>query len=236
MQHRDKSPPNILIRVGNWDLPLVIRRNGRARRVILRLDRDGEAATVTLPPHASERDGIALAMRSSSWLAARLARLPARVPFDVGAVVPVLGRPHLIIANSASSGITAADGTLAVGGRHDGVAQRLHRWFRQQARHELSRRAGDKAARIGRAIGGISVRDPTSRWGSCTADGRLSFSWRLIMAPATVLDYVAAHEVAHLAVKGHGPAFWAMVRTLTDGMDEARVWLRRDGDALHRYG
>jgi predicted metal-dependent hydrolase len=100
----------------------------------------------------------------------------------------------------------------------------------------LTQRVREKTVLLGRAAGRISVRDPVSRWGSCAASGNLSFSWRLILAPEMVLDYVVAHEVAHLAVRGHGPLFWKTVAGLTEGTAEARAWLRRHGAGLHRYG
>ncbi|MCU0837135.1 MAG: M48 family metallopeptidase [Rhodospirillales bacterium] len=233
---RPAPAATLRIPVGERELALVIRRHRRARRVILRLDRGGEAAVVTLPPLVPETEAIALALRSSDWLRTRLATLPPHVPFAVGAELPLLGRPHRVIAAPAAKRIVAADATIAVPTTSGDVSQQLHRWLRRQARAEIGHRVAAKATQIGRPVGRIAVRDQTSRWGSCAANGNLSFSWRLIMAPAAVLDYVVAHEVAHLAVKGHGRAFWALVRTLTTGVDEARAWLRCHGDSLHRYG
>jgi predicted metal-dependent hydrolase len=109
-------------------------------------------------------------------------------------------------------------------------------FLRHEARRELSARAGEKAQRIARRPGRISIRDTQSRWGSCSSDGDISFSWRLILAPEPVLDYVVAHEVSHLVHLDHGPRFWALVEKLAAEVAGPRRWLRRNGGALLRYG
>jgi predicted metal-dependent hydrolase len=94
------------------------------------------------------------------------------------------------------------------------------------------------AAKIGRRVTRVTLRDTRSRWGSCTAEGALMYSWRLIMAPPEVLRYVAAHEVAHLVEMNHSNRFWAVVEGLYPGWQTQRAWLRSHGGALHglRFG
>lgn len=226
------------VRLGETALPLLIRHHPRARRLILRLAADGSAVHITVPPFASEGEALAFAARASPWLTRRLAALPRPVPFVLGSVVPLRGSPCVIVAGPASrdNPITAGDGQILIARPSLDLPQRLGRWLRQEAKQDLLPRALDKADRIGRPLGRVAVRDPVSRWGSCSASGNLSFSWRLVLAPPAVLDYVVAHEVAHLAVRNHGPRFWAVVRELTADADQARDWLRREGPALHRYG
>ncbi len=116
------------------------------------------------------------------------------------------------------------------------MARRVKDWLKTQARHDLAAASGNHAERMELTFKQLSVRDQSSRWGSCSSDGALSFSWRLILAPAFVLDYVAAHEVAHLREMHHGKAFWDLLRAHCSRTDEARRWLKKNGRELHRYG
>ncbi len=125
---------------------------------------------------------------------------------------------------------------LVVGGEAESISRRIEAWLRGEARRVLTERAGAQAERLGRSPGRISIRDTRSRWGSCSSAGMLSFSWRLILAPPEVLDYVVAHEMAHLAQRGHGAEFWRIVARLTAHMDAGRAWLRLKGRDLFRYG
>ncbi|MBT7944473.1 MAG: M48 family metallopeptidase, partial [Alphaproteobacteria bacterium] len=127
-------------------------------------------------------------------------------------------------------------GEILVAGGQEHLARRVRDWFKGEARDRIRPLVRDKALVLGRTPGRITVRDTKSRWGSCSHDGNLSFCWRLVMAPATVLDYVVAHEVAHLVEHNHGPDFWRLVGTLTGDMDGGRDWLKRNGERLHRIG
>jgi hypothetical protein len=130
----------------------------------------------------------------------------------------------------------AARPTLRVAGRPEHTPRRVEDWLKKQAKSWLKRRVDYYAAELGIQPGKITVRDASSRWGSCSTSGNLSFSWRLIMAPSYVLDYVAAHEVAHLKEMNHGPRFWRLVeRLLGDNGDDAQAWLRDYGSSLHRF-
>lgn len=232
-----RLPQPARITVAGRELPLAFRRSPRARRVSLRLDSRGEVVTVTLPPFASERDGLALAEHATGWLEARLTALPQAIAFADGALIPILGVPYRIVHDPAAGRrIAVMDGEVRIGGAPERLALAVRGWLVGEARRQLAQRVREKTERLGRPAGRISVRDPVSRWGSCAASGNLSFSWRLILAPEMVLDYVVAHEVAHLAVRGHGPRFWRTVGGLTERTAEARAWLRRHGAGLHRYG
>jgi hypothetical protein len=218
-------------------VPLTVRRNRRARRLILRVEWDTGQVTLTLPAHGSVAEALAFARSREEWILGRLALLPPRLPFAEGAMVPVLGVPHQIrrIAEGAAA-TGAGQGQILVGGPANQVPAAVKRWLRQKAREEVTLRVDRLAARLGRPVGRITLRDPRTRWGSCSSHGHLSFSWRLVMAPADVLDYVTAHEVAHLLEAGHGPRFWQAVRRLTTDIEGPRQWLARHGHTLHRYG
>ena len=221
-------------------VPVTLRRNPRARRIILRIDGQGDGGdgvAVTLPRGVSAAEGLALVREKADWVLERLSRLGPRVTFADGAVVPLGGADHLIRHVPGRRGVVRREGgEILVAGRIEHLGRRVRDWFRAQARSEIGPRVREKAARLGRAWGRITIRDTKSRWGSCSADGNLSFCWRLVMAPETVLDYVVAREVAHLAEANHGTKFWRLVGGLTADADGAREWLRENGEALHRYG
>ena len=227
-------------------VPLRVRRNARARRLILRLDEDTGGAVVTIPKRTAIRDGVDMAQRKAAWIAAQLKRLPTPVPFAHDVRIPFLGTDHTVRHDARARTTHRAGGEIVVSGREEHLARRLTDWLKAQAKAEIMPRAHDKAAllgtvaRLGRGqnprVGRITVRDTRSRWGSCAADGQLNFSWRLILAPEFVMDYVVAHEVAHLVHRDHGPAFWALTGTLTARMNEAKAWLNAHGRGLHRFG
>lgn len=216
---------------------LDLRHDRRARRISLRIDAAGAACVVTLPQRAAAAEGIALAKKEARWILRRLDALPPAVAFADGAILPLLGIEHRVRhCPEARGGVWREAGEVRVAGRPEHLARRLVDWLRSEARRALSERAEAKARLLGARAGRVSVRDTRSRWGSCSPAGALSFSWRLILAPEAVLDYVVAHEVAHLRYKGHGPRFWQLVERLTGDVAGARAWLRRNGDSLFRYG
>lgn len=226
-------------------VPLCVRRHKRARRLILRLDETGAGAVVTLPPGSRIQDGIDMARRQSAWLARQLKRSPRPVTFADGAQIPYLDQDHRVRHDPAGRGIVRADGEIRVAGRPEHLARRLTDWLRKQARAELTARAHAKfealQALAGKGpaltrLGRIAVRDTRTRWGSCGPDGSLNFSWRLIFAPEHVIDYVVAHEVAHLAHRNHGPDFWDLAGRLSADMTAAKAWLNGQGRHLHRFG
>jgi predicted metal-dependent hydrolase len=217
---------------------VAIRTSRRARRVGLRIDEAGRGVVLVLPPGTSVNRGLEFLAAQRGWITTRLACLPQRVPFVEGAVVPVLGAPHRIRRefDPAAPAAAIADGEIRVRGDLAHLPRRVRDHLVATARRELTRRAHAFAARLGRRVARVGVRDPTSRWGSCSASGSLSFSWRLVLAPEPVLDYVVAHEVAHLAEMNHGASFWRLVESLSPGCAAPRAWLRRHRSRLLSYG
>lgn len=217
--------------------PLEVRESVRARRMTLRVDPADGLVRVVVPAGLAEAEVRGFIARHTGWIAGRLAALPPRLPFCAGAEVPILGVPHVIRTDPARAGrAEIADGAITVGGAPEHTARRVRDLLIREARRQVVARAADKAARLGVAVRRVTVRDTRSRWGSCGANGRLSFSWRLLLTPEPVFDYVVAHEVAHLREMNHSARFWALVATLTDDVDGARNWLRRNGARLFRYG
>lgn len=218
--------------------PLAIRVSPRARRVGLRVDTAERRVELVLPRGVSPELGLRLLREKRGWVAARLDALPRRVPFAEGARVPVLGVPHRICRSldPAAAPVTIADGEIRVRGDPLHLARRVREHLAVLARTELARRARPLALSIGRRVVRVGVRDTKSRWGSCSASGNLSFSWRLILAPEEVVDYVVAHEVAHLAEMNHGRRFWRLVERLAPGYARPRAWLDRHRAELLAYG
>lgn len=236
-EHRAGRLVDRAYRIDALPVPLTLRRSSRARRLTMRLDTAGDRVIVVIPADVATEVALRFATTHAEWARARLARLPARVLFADGAEIPVLGVRHGIrYRPDARPQVTPDGNILVVGGATERVAARVTSWLRWRARHEITPRVAEKAARLGRAAGPIVIRDTRSRWASCAASGRLSFSWRLVMAPRLTLDYVVAHEVAHLAVAAHNQRFWHTVAGLADDAEEGRAWLRRHGRDLHRYG
>ncbi len=232
--HRTPSRPLL---VDGIDAPLALTVSPRAKRLSLRIDSGSGEVRVVVPRSVQEAEVARFVARNADWLRSRLAALPPRRPFTHGALVPYLGIDHRVLHDPGRRRpVERAYGTFLVGGRVDHLSRRLTDYLKASARRELASRARDKAAMIHRRVAGITVRDTRSRWGSCSATGRLNFSWRLILAPESVLDYVVAHEVAHLHEMNHGPRFWSIVERLHPDMDGARRWLRAHGAGLHRYG
>ncbi|MDQ2801388.1 MAG: M48 family metallopeptidase [Pseudomonadota bacterium] len=221
------------------DGPVLIawRRNSRAHRVSLSIDPRGGAVVVTLPLRAARGAGVALLMNNVAWVTDRLARLPDAIPFADGALVPIDGRPHAIRhLPGACRGAWVEGDELRVSGAPEFLRRRVADFLRKEARQRLTALALSKAASIGHPPRRVSMKDTRTRWGSCTSDGVLSFSWRLVMAPEFVQDYVTAHEVAHLRHMNHGKRFWALVRKLTPHTATAVPWLRTEGSRLLRTG
>ena len=234
------QPPFLRLNIDGGPVVIRLRRSASARRYSLRVSASARDALLTMPARGSIASAEAFARRHAAWLAEQLGALPAAVPLAPGSTVPFRGMPHDVVhaPGVRSVGVTGPDGRpqLVVGGAAESITRRLAAWLKGQARQEIEAAASRYAAALDRPIQGVRLGDPKSRWGSCSSHGRLAFSWRLILAPPPILDYVAAHEAAHLVEMNHGPRFWRLVATLYPGHEEARAWLRRHGPELHRYG
>ena len=220
-------------------VPLKIRAHPRARRIALKIDHAGDAVEMVLPRRCSRSEALRFLEASRGWIDARLATLPPRVFFSDGALVPIMDVPHRIRAMGAIRGKGPAwieDGEIRIAGDPAFLARRTRDFLRGLARRELAARAEKMAVRVERKVKHVTVRDTVSRWGSCARGGNLSFSWRLIFAPEAVIDYVVAHEVAHLVEMNHSQRFWRIVEKLQPGAKAERLWLNRNRLRLMRIG
>jgi predicted metal-dependent hydrolase len=192
---------------------------------------------VTLPIRATRKAGMALLMGHADWVASRLAALPEAVTFSEGAIVPIGGIPHRIRHAPAARGAAfLLDQELHVTGSVDFLSRRVRDFLHQEARRRLGALVIAKSGLISVVPKRLTIKDTTSRWGSCAPDKSLALSWRLVMTPAFVQDYVVAHEVAHLRHMNHGPKFWSLVDELTPHTKAAIPWLRAEGARLLRIG
>lgn len=219
---------------GNPPVELCLRRSPRARRISLRVSGLDGRVTLTIPRGVAETEALDFARSRGDWLRAQLSGRVGTVQVGHGVTLPLEGQ-GMRIAPAAGRRILARGEDLLVPGPAEMVAARLQAWLKARARDRLAAASDHYAALLGRRYARLTLRDTRSRWGSCSANGTLSYSWRLVLAPPEVLAYVAAHEVAHLAEMNHSPAFWALVARLMPDHAAARGWLRREGAALHRY-
>lgn len=223
------------LRQEDLGVEVAIRRSARARRLTLTVPGSGEPPRLTAPPGVPEAELRMFLMRQTDWLRAALARAPAAVLVANGAQIPVAGRPLRIETRPGRRRPPRIEGDALVIDGSGAPGPRVAAWLKERARAALLPIAAEAAEALGARMGRVTLRDQKGRWGSCTARGDLSFSWRLAMAPHGALDYVAAHEAAHLLEMNHGPRFWALVTRLRPDWKRQRDWLKREGSGLHRY-
>ncbi|WEX08154.1 M48 family metallopeptidase [Chelativorans sp. AA-79] len=229
--------------VAGRELPLKVVENDRARRLTLRIAAGGAGLRVTVPPGVSAREVDRFLERHRGWLEERLKKLPEQPLVRPGIRIPVRGVPHLIVHQPGMRGmvtVTAIDGqpALVVNGDVRHLPRRIADFLKREARREVEMLVARHTGAAGRRAKAIRYKDTTSRWGSCTSDGVLSFSWRIMMAPPPVINYLVAHEVAHLREMNHGPGFWKLCKELCPDTERCKAWLKRNGTALQaiRFG
>jgi len=223
---------------------VTVRRSRAARRLILKVRSDTGEPVLTLPSRTSMALAKDFLDRHGGWLAERVRRMPDRVDFVDGAIIPLRGVDHRIVHREGTRGrlrILPPDqpggmNAIEITAPADHLARRLVDALKTQAEADLRIAVARHAATLGVTVGRISIKDTRSRWGSCSARGTLSFSWRLVLAPPLVLDYLAAHEVAHRREMNHSHRYWAAVADAFPRWQEAEHWLTRHGAGLHRYG
>ena len=226
------------ISVAGRRLLLTIREHPRATRMTLRIEPGGGALRLSVPTGMSDREIDRFLHRHHGWLSTRLNSLPKLSRVEEGGTIPIRGVPHRIertgkLRGVSETGSRDGEAVLYLGGAPEHLGRRVVDYLKKQARTDLGGAVSRHTTTLGGKATAIQVKDTKSRWGSCSSNGRLSFSWRIVMAPDHVLDYLAAHEVAHLQEMNHGPRFWALCLRLCPGTDEARAWLKKNGSDLH---
>ncbi len=220
------------LKIGTPEMVVALRRNARAKRLTLRVSSVDGRPVLTMPPRVSMKEARQFLGQQESWLRLRVDAAPKRIIVAPGVSIPFLGE-KLIIRPHGKARSTLAPGHIFVPSeKHPGTA--VAGILKSRARIEVFAYAKVYAQMLGREFGRISLRDPRSRWGSCSTDGNLMFSWRLVLAPQKVLEYVVAHEIAHLAEMNHSKAFWQTVEDLMPEYRNHQNWLKQNGALLHQ--
>ncbi|KUR70591.1 metal-dependent hydrolase [Novosphingobium fuchskuhlense] len=233
------EPATRMLKVGDRELPVVVRRLRTARRITLRLAHDGSEARISMPEWGRTADALHFAEQRRDWLAAQLARIPPPAKIAPGSTLPYRGEfLRLEWCETAKRRPALDDGALVFGGPRESLEARLQRWLEGEA----LRLAGDDlaryCARAGQPLPKLALSRARRRWGSCSSRGVIRINWRLIMAPDFVRRSVVAHEVAHMTHFDHSPAFHAHLAALyEDPIEEANRWLKAEGRGLyHPFG
>ncbi len=242
LYRRPSEPSAIAIAFDREVYQVRVRRHRQARRYTLRIHSVTREVVLTMPPRGSLKQASAFAQKHGGWIAARLQRLPKAAPFSHGTVLPLRGIDHRIVHKQGTRGTVwietgpGGEHLLCVAGAEPHIRRRVRDFLKREAKSDLETASRLAAQALGGTIKRVSIRDQASRWGSCSTTGLLSYSWRLILAPPFVLDYLAAHEVAHLIEMNHSLAFWRLVERICPHMTCAKTWLDAHGTELHRYG
>ncbi len=220
---------------GDPPIEVALRISRRARRLSLRVSRLDGRVSLTMPKGARIGAAQAFVTEREDWIRGHLDTTPAPIVLRPGGTVLFEGRPMPLVARGGRAARLEADVITLPLSAPEKTGARVAALFKQAARTRLTEASHRHAVALGREFSAITLRDTRSRWGSCSPEGRLMYSWRLVMAPPAVLEYVAAHEVAHLAEMNHSQAFWNQVERLMPDYHTHRLWLRRHGARLHAY-
>jgi len=219
---------------------IIVKESTRARRIALRLDTKARAFNLVVPKGMSKRRAMAFAEQHEDWMQERLKDLPEIVGFEDGSEVPLFGKARIIDIYFdralKSTKIKLTSTHLEVRTNKEDANGRIVRFLKAEVKKELERLSYLKAAKIDQHVKSVSVRDTKSRWGSCSHGGALSYSWRLIFAPYEALDYVVAHEVAHLKHLDHSKDFWRVCESLSEDYKGGYGWMKKNGQELMKYG
>ncbi|MDG1234797.1 MAG: SprT family zinc-dependent metalloprotease [Amylibacter sp.] len=222
------------LKIGNPPITVMLKKSARARKFSLRISNSDGSVSLTMPKQAIIHDAIAFANDHEGWLRKHLCKRPNKILPVFGSSILLDGAEVQIMFGQGSH-VRFDAGVLYVSGTNAQVPTKLCAFYKTLARDRLVQASESYAKMVGRSFSRITIRDTRSRWGSCTSDGNLMYSWRLIMAPPSVQAYVAAHEVCHLVEMNHSDAFWRQVAAIYPNYKKQREWLRHQGSHLHRY-
>lgn len=219
---------------------VTVKRSARAKRLALRLDPKERVINLVVPARMSLQKAYFFAKTHEDWVRETLGKLAPPRPFSHGAILPIFGDSIMLdvmVDPAISRTKIEMDGdVMRIKTYQDDPQNRIVAYIKKLARDGLADMASEKAQQIGKSVNAITVRDTKSRWGSCAQDGSISFSWRLVFAPYVAIDYVVAHEVAHLVHMDHGKKFWDLCRSLSIDYVEGKYWMQNHGNELMRYG
>jgi predicted metal-dependent hydrolase len=218
-------------------IKLIIQSHPRAKYLKLRCDLLGEQVFLTLPKRVNKKEAFIFIEKSRPWLRQQLQQRRQRIPFAPGATIPILGQPYNIKHTpSRRTTIHLKEHTLVVMGDESRVPLLVTQWLRFHALGHMRQKSLELAQELGVIINNVRIRELKSLWGSCSANGNLTYSWRLIMAPQPINEYICAHEVSHLVEPNHSPRFWSVVESICPHFERSRKWMRLQGKTLFLYG
>ncbi len=231
-------PRQTWLDVDGRDVPVSVVENARSQRLTLRIQPGGEELRMSVPPKTPFREIDAFLQKHRNWVAARISRMPKVQSLTAGEIILLRDEPHRIVHKGSGRGLIKVlqhqdEWQIHVHGDERHLPRRVVDFLKKQARADLLRAVDVHAGNLGVKPKSISIRDTKTRWGSCSSNGSLSFSWRIILAPPNVLDYLAAHEVAHLREMNHSPRFWKLVEETCPHSKPSRAWLKAHGATLH---
>lgn len=232
-----KEKNSIFIGTGDYSTEVFHRKSHLAKRVIIRINKRGVVELI-IPKRVSLKKALDFLYKKEEWVLQKIgeSKRNSRTKFENGAKIPILGEMYTIIYSGNLRGVTKIDGeNLVVSGLEDHIPRKIKQFLVKLAKTEITKAAIIEAAKIKVSFSKITVRDTTSRWGSCSHSKNLSFSWRLVLAPREVLEYVVAHEIAHICEMNHSKEFWDIVAKLFPNYKKARQWLKSHGELLHSY-
>ncbi|MBN9308860.1 SprT family zinc-dependent metalloprotease [Devosia sp.] len=235
-----KIPATATLILDGTAVEITVKVSARARSYRLTVPHHG-SPVLTLPSTGRWPEAEGFLNRHRGWLAARIRRSAPRTAFSHGELVPLRGIAHRIHATGRLRGRVEAaeiegEPALLVPGEAVHIPRRLTEWLKAEAQRDLAERSNIHAATLGVEVKSVAMRSQSTRWGSCSSTGRLNYNWRLVLAPPFVLDYVAAHEVAHLVHMNHSPSFWKAVTRALPDMEKGKAWLKAHGKVLMGYG
>lgn len=223
-----------VVTIGDPPIPIRLRRSKRAKRYSLRISNSDGSVSLTIPGRATKQAALEFARDQQGWLRKNLAKRPQEILPAIGGQILLDGR-LTAIEQGAGRGVRLEGDILYVPGSAEETGARLRGFLRTRARDQMVAASERYAQELGVRFARISLRDTRSRWGSCTSEGNLMYSWRLTMAPKPVRDYVAAHEVCHLIEMNHSARYWELVAQVYPDYRDKRDWLHTHGIELHRY-
>ena len=227
---------NYTITINNEPLPIVIRKHPKSGRMVIRYHAIKHHVLLTLPRYVTIKQGLHFVAEKCEWISAQIQEKHPHVPFADGQIIPVLGKKYTLRHVGGRGVVRIEENNILVPGAIEFMERRVREWLRRLTRDTITLIAHAKAKIIGKTVKRVSLRDTSSRWGRCSHNGNLSFSWRLVFAPYEILEYVTCHEVAHLKHHNHSPAFWTQVAQFFPDYYNAKQWLKSHGQQLYAYG
>ncbi len=218
------------------DLPLKVVKSTRCRRLLLRIDAKERCAVLSIPPQISSKRAIKFIEENRAWIEAHLLAVPVGRKFTNGDIINLFGQTYQIKhCPEQRGGVVLEEGYIQVSGEAEFLSRRVRDFIKKESLQKLTEISQEKAQKIGCRVKKVTMKDTKSRWGSCSTLGNINYNWRIAMAPKEAIDYLVAHEVAHLRHPDHSCDFWKCVNALTPYAESGRRWLKQNGNLLFAY-